>query len=217
MIELKKDDKDKIEKNLIYVEWEQQWRDYESFDEKKDVFYTVFKEIYKYINAGSTRNREANFFWKQVFLWVLMLGSLFTIFVSVLSSFGQLTGKTGLFYSIASACSLTIFRLQDGFWEYIGAFLIWFIFAGIIAKWLKVKKYQETWVRHSNHKHKLEIEMLKFIYKLDTYSAGDIREKFMIEIMKIWDENQKVFSDNMNNKEIPMHDMIDYIKELKNK
>lgn len=37
----------------------------------------------------------------------------------------------------------------------------------------------------------------------------------MKEIAKIWDENQKAFSDNMNNKEKPLNDITVSLKNFK--
>lgn len=37
----------------------------------------------------------------------------------------------------------------------------------IISKWLDIKKYQETWVRHYNHLYRLQKEMMRYLYGLD--------------------------------------------------
>lgn len=203
--------------NIILETLEKEWMNSENSDETKDIFFIYFQKSFEYTKKKETKNRDKNFKWKKVFLIILVSIPILKILLVFIKTLMTLIGYTGIFFSIVSSLSTALLGDTGNLFGNIGLIILWLILVAVIAKWLDVKKYQETWVRHSNHKHKLEIEMLKFIYKLDTYSSGDIREKFMIEIMKIWDENQKVFSDNMNNKEIPMHDMIDYIKELKNK
>ena len=202
--------------SILFYTWKTEWIQPENKN-KKDIFFDYFKRTYEYANKKAAENRDSNFKWKKVFLIILVSIPILKILLVFIKTLMTLIGYTGIFFSIVSSLSTALLGDTGNLFGNIGLIILWLILVAVIAKWLDVKKYQETWVRHSNHKHKLEIEMLKFIYKLDAYSSGDIREKFMIEIMKIWDENQKVFSDNMNNKEIPMHDMIDYIKELKNK
>ena len=65
------------------------------------------------------------------------------------------------------------------------------------SKWLDVKQYQETWSRHAEHKYAVEIEMFKYISYIDEYYFPDRREKFIENIMKTWDKNQKKFVSNM--------------------
>lgn len=207
----------KEEEDILFYTWKSEWIPSENNDEIKDIFFDYFKRAYEYADKKATENRDNNFKWKTAFLIILVSIPILKILLVFIKTLMPLIGYTGIFFPIVSSLSTALLGDTGNLVGNIGLIILWLILVAVIAKWLDVKKYQETWVRHSNHKHKLETEMLKFIYKLDTYSSGDIREKFMIEIMKIWDENQKVFSDNMNNKEIPMHDMIDYIKELKNK
>lgn len=81
----------------------------------------------------------------------------------------------------------------------------------VISKWLDVKKYQETWSRHSAHKYAIDMEMFKFIMRMDDYSHIDRKKYFAINIMKTWDINQNKFIKNMK-KESKMDDILDKVK-----
>lgn len=77
----------------------------------------------------------------------------------------------------------------------------------IISKWLDIKKYQETWVRHYNHLYRLKKEMIKYLYGLDEYKVTKentqemANQAFMKKFFEIEDENAKKFVENMENKE----------------
>lgn len=206
--------KDKTE-NGILPKWKNQWENAEGFDKEEDLFYGLFVKTYENVDKQTDKNRILNFQWKKFFLIIFLLNPLLKIVLTFLSI---LFGILEKYYPLFSKAFVIVSELNG--WtvslvEYAAFTFIWFLFAAVIAKWLDIKKYQETWVRHSDHKQKLESEMLKFIYKLDIYETGPVREKFMKEIIKIWDENQKVFSNNMNNKEKPLNDIIGSLKDLK--
>ena len=201
--------------NDILSKWKSQWENVEGFDKEKDLFYGQFVKTYEYVCEKMNKNRILNFRWKKFFLIIFLLNPLLKIVLTFLSI---LFGILEKYYPLFSKAYGIVSELNGGtvsLVEYVAFTFIWFLFAAVIAKWLDIKKYQETWVRHSDHKQKLESEMLKFIYKLDIYETGPVREKFMKEIIKIWDENQKVFSNNMNNKEKPLNDIIGSLKDLK--
>lgn len=83
-------------------------------------------------------------------------------------------------------------------------YVIAVIMTGIFNKWINVKKYQETWVRHSNHRHQLDIEILKYLEKLEEYRNLNLEEQkilFKKNIIAIWNGNQKKFNENMENEE----------------
>lgn len=83
-------------------------------------------------------------------------------------------------------------------------YVIAVIMTGILNKWINVKRYQETWIRHSNHRHQLDMEILKFLEKLEEYSGLDFQEQkilFKKNIIAIWNGNQKKFEENMKNEE----------------
>lgn len=208
--------KEQIEtENKILDEWKKQWEHVESFSKEEDLFYNLFLKTYKYVDKKAVSNCKKNFRWKLAFLIILLVHPVIKIFSVFLFVLLDVTGKNNLLLSGALDIFSTLFGKTDNLVEYAVSLFIWIFFAVVIAKWLDIKKYQETWVRHSDHKQKMEAEMLKFIYGLDIYEEEPVREKFMKEIMRIWDENQKVFSDNMNNKEKPLNDITVSIKNLK--
>ena len=92
--------------------------------------------------------------------------------------------------------------IPDVNWTNIGVmFMAYFIWGTILAgimKWTEVKKFQETWKRHSNHRFQVEMEMFKYITQYGEYNGVDANEKFIEKLMKIWEGNQKKFSNNMD-------------------
>lgn len=208
-------------KEILLSAWEEQWKSAEGFDAENDVFYKAFVKAYNDVCKGAYRNNKRNFRWKKLFLLVLLVDPALRVIFFILSLLLEIAGRfIPLFLSVSDVMTDLFGRFfftgkANNLVEYAASLLIWFLFAAVIAKWVDIKKYQETWVRHSNHQHKLEAEMMKFIYKLDIYETGPVREKFMKEIAKIWDENQKAFSDNMNNKEKPLNDITVSLKNFK--
>lgn len=45
-----------------------------------------------------------------------------------------------------------------------------------------MKQYQETWIRHSAHKHDINVEMFRFSEGIECYKEKNKQEK--IEILK---------------------------------
>ncbi len=43
-----------------------------------------------------------------------------------------------------------------------GYYIILLVLTRIFSRWINVKKYQETWIRHSTHRYELDEEMFKF-------------------------------------------------------
>ena len=57
------------------------------------------------------------------------------------------------------------------------------------------------------------MEMFKYISYMDEYYYKNRKQKFVRNIMKTWDENQKKFIDNMKNeKDMGMNDLLKRIK-----
>lgn len=184
-------DKDKDKDKIIYEYWEKVWEDQTGRENENDVFKTVFKGNYDDVVLKDNKNRKKNFRLKKSFVVVLILG--FVTFV---------------------AMSLWIY-LNDGQMVSVienSIFFVLFLWgAGIINKWLDIKKYQETWVRHSTHKHKMEMEMLRYAEYIGEYNTLDEKKRmktFMEQIIKIADENQTKFENNMETKEKTLMDFF---------
>lgn len=189
----------KDEQGNLLNYWEKEWveisnkepNDYDSY------FLQLFKSTYQYVLRKGKENNKKNFRWKKIFLGtVVAVIIIFLVFV---------------FYNY-----FYLQKTEDFDWMIFGTVIlaILFLFAGIIAKWMDVKKYQETWARHSMHKFYLEQEMLKFIYQLPPYQGTRRKEVFIRHTLKIWKNNQIAFYRNMTNKEKDLKDVIPEIKFL---
>lgn len=86
--------------------------------------------------------------------------------------------------------------------------------SAVVSKYVDIKKYQETWVRHSTHRQKLEREMLLYTQALEPYTAQCInrKETFMENVIEILSENQSKFANNMETKEKTLMDIANYIR-----
>ena len=88
--------------------------------------------------------------------------------------------------------------------------LLFLLFA--IGKQLDINKYQETWSRHSKTLYKYDSILLKSclkLKKLQTYNNKiNVADDFVLQIMSIFEENQRKFNDNLENKEVRIQDDV---------
>ena len=110
--------------------------------------------------------------WKDLFLLILAVGTI--IFL-----------KEAFHFFIIEENSLIVTGTGVVF------LIVTLLSAVLIVKWIDVKKYQETWARHSLHKYLLEQEMLRFILNIENYNRVDKKRIFVVAVQKIWEENQK--------------------------
>ncbi len=184
---------------LPRAEWEREWKllprenMLDGFEDDM-VFCRMFCNSYHATKLKAERNRQKNFFWKKAFLVVLSIG---------MASF--LAWSFGVWGSTGGEIEEIILKN--------GIFLLGItLFCRILAKWIDVKKYQETWVRHSGTQHALEVEMLLFISQLEPYQASNRKTVFFSRTLEIWNKNQGKFGSNMEDKEKGMTDVINDVK-----
>lgn len=179
----------------ILQEWEAVWKQRNPEDKSvKDFFYTRFIEDYRITFLRSRKNRTRNFIWKMIFLFV-MFGSL--LCCGLLFYHSYLQKAESLFKSSISS----------------GGLLAFVMFAcGIVSKWLDIKQYQSTWVRHTNLLQRLNCEMLLYIYGMKYYSQFDKEEVFIQRVLDIWMNNLNKFTKNMEQNE---KEMMDIFKKLR--
>lgn len=193
----------------IYQKWEEDWiaDEPDKIKAKENPFFLLFKFDYEYTCQKAFENKKKNFRMKFfcilpfLIVTVLYLGGVIAynlnVFVEVKGNFGKFLKANNWSFSIYG----TVF--------YAVAILLTYA----VSKWLDVKQYQETWSRHSEHKYAVEMEMFKYISCMDEYYFNDRKQKFVRNIMKTWDENQKKFIDNMKNeKDVGMNDLLECIK-----
>lgn len=185
---------DDIEKKQwIFDQWKEEWNpNYET--REREPFYKLFKYDYKDTCKKIRRNKKNNF--KMKFISMLPFIILVILFLS-----GTLIYNIHILFSVKNFGEF----LEKNNWSFTifstALYAVAIILTVVAAKWIDVKKYQETWIRHSNHKYFIDMEMYKFIERIDEYSGMERRENFKRNIMKTWDKNQKKFSENMKNEE----------------
>ena len=180
-------------KRWIFNEWEKQWnKDYDSKEE--DNFYKLFKYDYESTCTKIRRNKRKNFQMKFINMLPFIIGVILFL-TGIFIYNAQIFCKTKNLEEILKKIdwSFSIFNTI----LYTAAIIL----TAVISKWIGVKKYQETWIRHSNHKYFIDMEMYKFIERMDEYSYMGRKEKFKRNIMKSWDKNQNKFFENMKNEE----------------
>lgn len=179
----------------LYHSWDNKWDNQNN--QSYNVFFELYKETYELTKKKQESNRYGNIFWKGIF--ILTLFSALAVFVWM------------IFARKEEALSA---MLVDR-----GVFLLVLTLgAGIVAKWLDVKRYQETWSRHSKTLHRMNMEMLAFVSELPPYQIyNNPRKRFIERISIIWNDNQIQFSENMEGKEMELMDAVTRLSPSKNK
>lgn len=94
-------------------------------------------------------------------------------------------------------------------YSYAGAVLIALTLGcGIIVKILDIKKYQETWVRHTGTVYKFDKEMLMYILEMEPYDSIYREDEFINRVIAIWVDNLNKFQGNMKQE----NNMMDIFK-----
>ena len=203
-----KDAKDKIEdessgdridlNDYIFGNWETAWKGNNGLCVgRKEEFFMIVKESYSDAVDGAEKNQEKNFAEKDGMLddvkkavaFQAMVGFSYGLFYKL--EFFDLTVSLTIFWAIAALQGIGLYAKE----KHIG-----------------VHKYQETWVRHRNSLHKVQMEMVKYTQELAPYDVqdGDERDKtFKIRFLEIMNVNNEKFVDNMENKEISLSDLPD--------
>lgn len=166
----------------IFDAWYDMWE--KTANSREMNFTRFFRSIYFETYRKMELNKHKNFFYKFLYIGMLILALVIYIvlFVFNLSQSGE-----------------TIYSLiENGF---ILAFFV--LTMVIIVKWLDIKKYQETWARHQQHICLLQKEMLYYIYGIGAYAKDSVDDNkvFMESILEIENKNIMKFVDNMENKE----------------
>lgn len=188
LIECKKE-----EKYPILEKWIKKWEQTANAEESD--FAQFVKKVYRDVYSRYEKNKNKNFIFKYLFIGIMIIA---------LSGFGIFCA-----YNIYNGGKIPYIIAENSF------FLVMLILAlTIISKWLDIKKYQETWVRHYYHLYLLNREMQLYLYGLEEYSADgkktekNINRIFMKRFFDIEDKNTNKFVDNMEKKEVRLGDGI---------
>lgn len=188
-----------IKKGELFEEWKKQWET-QTGNNKLDTFFSLFSSVYWYVWYSKEINKDKNFRVKRVFLFIPIVGVLMCFACFIRNIFCE--GNSQLS------------DLMENGLLIISLILLTFL-GVIISKWLDIKKYQETWARHSWHLHMMEMEMLRFIDHFEPYNNMDSKITFAERIIKIWDMNEEKFVHNMEDKEKGLMDVYSELKKLK--
>lgn len=179
-------------KSEIFEQWKSIWKSDDDQIYSLAEFYNLFVSNYQYVLASKKWNKYENEHWKKIFVLVIVCG---------IGYIGWIMKHTAMQGGGAAAL------LENTL------FLIPLVMAGgAVSKWIDIKKYQETWVRHSEHLHLLLVEMLKFISGMAPYDCSDRKAIFARNVLNIWDKNQTKFLENMENKEKGLMDIFEKVK-----
>lgn len=151
-----------------------------------------FERQYKAIVRKKVQNKRLNFFWKGLFTIALL--TFLEVCLRITSEMRQTSQALGDILLMEAIYTI---------------FAMWICSA--IAQWINTKKYQETWTRHSKMKNDLEREMIKFIYHLEDYVAGNRLPTFMQSVLRLTERNMERFGENMH-KESNVMGVFNYIK-----
>lgn len=166
--------------------WENEWNER---DAPRGVFYDVFEEAYSETVKKVGKNKRWNFAGKVAFFALLIVSFIASaiVFCSIWPLFWSGVTQDGI-----EKTKMIVVPVA-------ALFIAW-----LVSKWLDIKKYQETWARHEKNRYLMEQEMILYIYQLEPYHGENCSGVFMERVLGIWGRNQKKFSDNMENKEIPL-------------
>lgn len=128
--------------------WQRKWNSLQGAGDSG--FADMFIKVYKETAIKGIINKNKNFVFKFLFIGIMMFFLLsFTLY--------------GI-WNVRNNEMILNGMVENGF-----LLLIFLLALLIIAKWLDVKKYQETWARHYYHKFLLDYEISLFLNRLDIY------------------------------------------------
>ncbi|MFQ7309331.1 MAG: hypothetical protein ACLROY_12115 [Mediterraneibacter sp.] len=194
---IKKRDLDFAEEQLenskkeVYIKWREMWENQIienagditlSMKDGQELFKELFETNYKYIKNKAKYNKIKNFRRKYLFIGILLAGIVLYIVFAI--------------YNLFNGGGQVQILIENGV-----VFVLTGLLCIIVSKILDIKKYQETWVRHSRHQYLLEKEMIKYVCRLSPYGDRNRNEEFIKNSLKIWDGNHQKFVENMENKE----------------
>ncbi len=186
----KKYEKDKAK--IIYDVWKKCW---DESKVKMDLFDNVFSEAYKKTYIKKEKNKMKNFLSKAIFVGIIIV-----FIVAMVIQFYK---------------NNTEIELEQIIWNG-GSLLLLCLVCAVISKWIDVKKYQETWSRHSRHLYLMQKEMFFYIYDLEHYHAVSEKEALFVKnILAVWEDNQNQFCENIKVNESKLMDVFDHISNSK--
>ncbi|MCI8809133.1 MAG: hypothetical protein HFF84_03230 [Oscillibacter sp.] len=197
----------------LYSKWQAQWNSDRPPNSKNSdaegIFLRFFQVVYEETKVKCEKNRKKNFFFKGMFILFFLFLALFLIVIPC--------------YAIKSSLvpvSISTLTFLDTQILLVGGILLLAIYNHI-----SVRKYQETWTRHSRTLYQYQLAMI--YYLLGSFPAEDspsrneeppspdgfsgksmLRKAFMDQIFQIAGGNLKKFSNNMEKNEKDLMEAI---------
>lgn len=157
----------------------------------------------------SAHENKENYFQKNVILISLLSGNkIVNMFIAIL---GTVVASIGISEVIIKCLEFLKIVKEDTIFTGLVITLMFIIYMGIVyfnytltekQKELELKRYGETWVRHTVALYNYNQEILKYVYELDYYgdaSEEEQRKVFMEKLLAIEAENMNKFDENMKN------------------
>lgn len=189
---LKKNQNEKVDK--IFQYWETTWKNRNEKNDENSIethFYNLFVENYQYVLSKKEKNKIRNFLWKSIFVIVLLITC---VGYMLLFYYFYVNKQIGFMQTIISGGSMVTFNILG---------------CGVVAKWLDIKKYQSTWVRHTCLLQQMRYEMLLYSYEMKHYSQFDRETEFILRILKLWNANIDRFIKDMVQNESKLMDIFE--------
>lgn len=162
-------------------------------------FWTLLELSVKIHEGGNDHNRENYFDQNTDTSRIASISGLKENFQSILLGiFRAGLLAAGVFHAVDWANSASVFNRYALILEII--LLILSFFFKTKRTRLKLRRYGETWIRHSTALSEYDLELMRFVYGLAPYDSGPPqiqRKLFQEKILSIQQRNQKRFEENM--------------------
>ena len=184
------------EKKQLLQQWLEKWNQ-DSVGSKKALISDLVHDTYQYVQIKAEQNKRLNFRMKRAYL-IAVLAMIIVYGFLFLRNLKEKEGAA---------------EVLSGLLDNAVVLGVLITTAVLIAKWIDVRKYQETWNRHRKHQFLLEQEMLLYLYEQDPYRTGDKEQIFVLRFLSIESGNMSLFHANMQDREKGLTDILEHLKK----
>ena len=194
----------------VLCKWTEVWKS--GSDKETDLFVSILSSAHEKACRSAKHHRELNFEMKKRFvtmfrasiaaqiLYIVFVGAVFSspVWIYIINQIFKTNHSLHRLLDLIPLSASLLAAIE-------AAIVLFMVITSIgVNKWIQIKKCQEAWARQTALKHKLNCEMIKFIYSIDGYKKGDSdkkRELFIENILAILDTNIEKFVRNLEEKE----------------
>lgn len=182
----------------ILSRWKEEWGIKTEAAEEKMTWEDFVISNYELFSKKVEKNRVMNFSAKE------------KVIKEAIVAIGGLVG-----FGLLLLLITVVFSINMSITQFLSVLAV----AGVLAsaalythiKYVEIKKYQETWIRHSDALYKIQEEMMRYSEDLSPYDGeNDVKLKkklFKHRFLGILSDNNKKFVDNMERKEATLSDL----------